>query len=108
MSVVYVETYKINGVEFGIEDHKDGAPADDHFFHDHFLKGRTKRFHCWRGGCGIGESHSLNEARLIIRDYALKRETEKRDVALDEARNCSAVVDTLGSGDIFHLAKFLV
>ena len=67
----YVETFKIGRWTFGIEDHEDGAPPEDHFFPHEYKEGRCKRFRLWRSGGGFGQADTLEEARQMVVDRAL-------------------------------------
>ena len=64
----YRETYEFAGTTYGIEDHEQPG---DHFFPHHYTEGKSKRFQCWRNGCGIGGHDTLREARLHLLNYAL-------------------------------------
>ena len=103
----YLENYLIDGMRYGIEDYKDGRPADEHFFFEDFASGKSKRFRCWRGGCGFAQHDTLDEARVAIRDRALLRAMDKVESSLAEASAAGKVVEVLKADDIFKLAKFL-
>ena len=106
MSVVYLETYVIEGKRWGIEDHADGRMGDEHFFHGEYREGRRKRFCLWRGGCGFGQCDTLEEARARVRDYAVqtsRENLERAQAALDTAKH---VVDRLSAADLDQLQRF--
>lgn len=73
MSVAYIKTFNVNGTILGIEDHKDGKPASDHFFPDKYKSGESKRFHLWYGGCGFGQADTLDEAEKLMKEYIKKQ-----------------------------------
>lgn len=62
----YREQYELAGSTYGIEDYEQPGK---HFMPDL----ATHRFHCWLNGCGIGYHDTLQEARLHIFGYAIKR-----------------------------------
>ena len=107
MPTLYIEEYSIDGHKFAVEDHEDGQPAEKHFFHNHYLSGEGKRFHCWHNGCGVGQFDTLADARFKIRDYALNDANRKYNMALDHKREAIAIIDALSGDDIFKLAAFL-
>ncbi len=108
MAKYYIETYVVDEMIFGIEDHKDGRPDDEHFFHHQFTVGERQRFVVWRGGCSFGQFDSLDEARVAVRDRALLAAVQKVDDSLAAATQAATVVDALKVDDIFKLATFLV
>jgi hypothetical protein len=66
----YVEEYEILGRSFGIEDYKDGRPADQHFMADIAKREKWPRFKCWTNGCGFDRTDTLAEARNRVLVYA--------------------------------------
>ena len=64
--VPYIEDYTIANMHLGIEDYKQ--PSKHHFF----PRLSHKRFSCWAGGGGLGESDTIEGARQILFDYAIE------------------------------------
>lgn len=91
----YIESYRIRGTLWGIEDHEDGKPAKEHFFHAEFLAGRRKRFECWSGGGGFGQCDTLEEAQALLRGYLRQRTEEDRKKAIQTVSDCDDVLEAL-------------
>ena len=66
----YRETYEFADTTYGIEDHEQPG---DHFFPQDYASGKSKRFHNWCGGGGIGSHDTLREARIHLLNYALSK-----------------------------------
>lgn len=91
--VDYAEKYTINRVVYGIEDHGDRADV-------------VARFQMWRGGCGIGHTETMDEARKLIHAYArnqLRMEIQSYSEIVDRA---DTAYRRLGD-DPFYLGKFI-
>jgi len=99
----YIETFVIDGTTYGIEDYKDGRPPEDHFMADR----AKKRYKCWKGGCGVGDRDTLEQARKLIYDYAqLYLSTEHCKTTL-RLQSLSKTLSRLGLDDVFQLAQFV-
>jgi len=65
-----LEVYKVANMELSIEDYKQKPKKGEyHFFADR----PHKRYHCWVNGGGLGQSDSLEDARIILFDWATAR-----------------------------------
>lgn len=107
MGVEYIERFEIlSDSSYGIEDHEDGRPADQHFFGADYPKGR-KRFMVWRGGCGFGEFDTLAEARQKVYDYAKERLIRRERELQEELGKVGLSISLLGK-DVFNLGEFKV
>lgn len=103
----YIETFKINGTTYGIEDYEDGRPMEDHFFGHTYKSGGCNRFRLWRGGCGFGQATTLKKAREEVFHYAMSELTRKRNQAKTEMHAASRALNRL-DGDVAHLFRFEV
>lgn len=108
MAVTYREEFVIDGNCFGIEDYKDGLPDKQHFMPFKFREGKAKRFHCWLGGCGIGEFDTIQQARQHVYNYAVSRAVEDLTKVKARLHKLNKLVESLGDEDTFNLAKFKV
>lgn len=102
--VAYIEQFETPQGTYGIEDHKDGRPVSEHFFHDR--KGR-KRFHCWENGRGIGEFDTLEEARRRVHGYAIARLRNEVTAARARIAVLQKKLDKI-KDDVFHLGRIAV
>lgn len=107
MSVVYIEEFKVLGRTYGIEDHEDGRPDDEHFFPQHYREGREQRFKLWAGGCGIGQAKKIEDARYALHAFVVTRLLEEAKEARARAKVCSEALELLGT-DSFNLGRFRV
>lgn len=98
--VDYIETFKIDGMVYGIEDLT--APGD-HFIHTE----PYSRYQLWRGGCGIGNADTIAEARTQIHEYAKRCVSAALKKASNRVSELTVTATKLGS-DPFNLCMFLV
>jgi hypothetical protein len=101
----YIECFVILGQRYGIEDHEDGRPKEDHFFPHRYRSGQSKRFHLWRGGGGFGQADTLEQARQKLFDYAKQNIESKRLETKQELEITEAQLKCLGD-DSAHLFRF--
>lgn len=97
----YREQFNIGGRTFGIEDYEDGQPASEHFFahKDH------KRFRLWVGGCGIGQTDTIETARSLIHTYAVSEASAKYHGHQERMIEAQHTLAKLGD-DPFNLGTF--
>jgi hypothetical protein len=96
--VDYAEAYQINGHSYGIEDYKKPG--------DHFMPDRPhKRFALWHGGCGIGGSEDLDEARKLLYEHALSQVRAEYHGHQERMAAANRAMEKLGN-DPFNLGRF--
>jgi hypothetical protein len=93
----YEEAYNIFGVVYGIEDHADGKPAHQHFFHRDFLEGKAKQFRLWRGGSGFGQADKLDDAREQLIHCVRLDAVSKKAAAIEALAESNRVLDELST-----------
>jgi len=108
MAVTYIETFVIDGQEFGIEDYEDGTPLKEHFFGREYISGKSPRFACWRGGGGIGHTKTLREARLLVYNYAVFDLQDKLTKLTKRVEDVTDALKNLGNDDEFRLSRFII
>lgn len=98
MGTAYLKTFNIAGTTWGIEDHGDGKPGEDHFFHHDYLAGRRKRFAIWRSGCGCGQFETLAQAEAGLRERVLADLMRRKNTALDEVALVEPLLFLISAG----------
>lgn len=99
--VDYVEEFTVLGKRLGIEDMEDTRPGVEHFFPEH----ATHRYQLWAGGCGVGRANTIQEAREILHDYAIRQARDLADKATRSLEAANAVLKKLGE-DPTYLFRF--
>ena len=86
----YVQSFRINGEKFGIEKTKVG-------------------FYVWRGGCGLKEFLTMQEARIYIYQRSLGQLMNEIDNTQRKLQSLKTLYEQLNPevGDEFVLGRFL-
>lgn len=96
----YREKFLIEGHTYGIEDYEEKG---NHFFpHD-----EHKRFRIWAGGCGIGQSDTIEAARSLLHTYAVSEASARYHGHQERMVQAQNALAKLGE-DSFNLGSFRI
>jgi hypothetical protein len=105
MGVHYIETFNIPGVQqLGIEDYEDGRSMECHFMPEK----AKMRYNLWCGGCGIGATNTIEDARKKLHRYAQVELEKKRRDLVSQLGVVSKSAGLLAGNDSFVLGTFKV
>ena len=97
----YIESFKILGREYSIEDYKDGHPDKDHFFAETARKEKWPRYKLWVNGGSFGSAKTLAEARQKIHDYVICCVSEQLKEGQELVATANATLKKLGDDPSF-------